>query len=243
MRSSNNCYCHEARVVSCNLYKDVQIELWHKRLGHMNYRDLRILDKFNVVRGLPQLGKKVNGVCGPCQQGKQTKSMHKKGKYLSTKEPLKLLHKDFMGLMQTESLGGKRYICVCVDDFSSYTWTYFLREKSETFDKLKMLCTKLQNEKDSNIKSIKRIRSDHGREFDLRLLSSLSNSQCCPQSPLKFFSDQLPLLLRPTPTAFPTSSYSPTASVSVLHTAASPSNGFNSSSLQISFSSSSKLNM
>ncbi|KAK0601600.1 hypothetical protein LWI29_025718 [Acer saccharum] len=84
---------------------------------------------------------------------------------------------------------------------------------------------------------------------------------CCPQSPLKFFSDQLPLLLsssptsphffsdqlplllQPTPTASPTSSYSPIASVSVLHTAASPSNGFNSSSLQISFSSSSKLNM
>ena len=65
----------------------------------MNYRDLRILDKFNVVRVLSKLGKKSNGVCGPCQQGKQAKSMHKKGKYLSTKEPLELLHMDLMGPM------------------------------------------------------------------------------------------------------------------------------------------------
>ena len=83
---------------------------------------------------------------------------------------------DFMGPMQNESLGGKRYIFVCVDDFSRFTWTYFLREKSETFDKFKMLCTKIQNEKDSNIKSIKRIRNDHGREFENAYFESYCNS-------------------------------------------------------------------
>ena len=70
MRSNDNCYCLEARIVSNNVFKDEQIDLWHERLGHMNYRDLRILDKFNVVCGLPKLGKKANGVYGPCQQGK-----------------------------------------------------------------------------------------------------------------------------------------------------------------------------
>ncbi|KAK0600398.1 hypothetical protein LWI29_014530 [Acer saccharum] len=176
MRSSDNCYCLEARIVSNNVSMDEQIELWHERLGHMNFRDLRTLGKFDCVRGLPKLGKKANGICGPCQQGKQTKSMHKKGKYLSTKEPLKLLHMDLMGPMKTESLGGKRYIFVCVDDFSRFTWTYFLREKSETFDKFKMLCTKIQNEMNSDIKSIKRIRSDHGREFENASFESYCNS-------------------------------------------------------------------
>ncbi|KAK0594194.1 hypothetical protein LWI29_012141 [Acer saccharum] len=176
MRSSDNCYCLEARIVSNNVSMDEQVELWHERLGHMNFRDLRTLGKFECVRGLPKLGKKANGICGPCQQGKQTKSMHKKGKYLSTKEPLELLHMDLMGPMQTESLGGKRYIFVCVDDFSRFTWTYFLREKSETFDKFKMLCTKLQNEMKSNIRSIKRIRSDHGREFENASFESYCDS-------------------------------------------------------------------
>ncbi|KAK4857018.1 hypothetical protein QYF36_023722 [Acer negundo] len=166
MRSSDNCYCLEVRIVSNNVSMDEQFELWHERLGHMNFRDLRTLGKFNCVRDLPKIRKKANGVSGPCQQGKQTKIMHKKGKYLSTKEPLELLHMDLIGHMQTEGLGGKRYIFVCVDNFSRFTWTYFLREKSETFDKFKMLCTKIQNEMNSNIKSIKRIRSDHGREFE-----------------------------------------------------------------------------
>ena len=92
--------------------------------------------------------------------------MHKKGKYLSTKEPLKLLQTDLMDPLQTKSLDRKRYIFVSVDDFSRYTWTYFRREKSESFDKFKVICTEMKNEKDSNIKSIKQIRSDHGREFE-----------------------------------------------------------------------------
>ncbi|KAK4837986.1 hypothetical protein QYF36_010150 [Acer negundo] len=124
MRSSDNCYRLKARIVSNNVSKEEEVELCHERLGHMNFRDLRILDKFNVVRGLPKLGKKANGICGPCQQEKQTKSMHKKGKCLSAKKPLKLLHMELMGLIQIESLGGKRYIFVCVNDFSRFTWTY-----------------------------------------------------------------------------------------------------------------------
>ena len=175
-RSSDNCYCLESNLISCNLSTSEQVEVWHQRLGHMNYRDLKVLDRLNVVRGLPKLGKKVEGVCGPCQQGKQTKSVHKKGKYLSTKEPLELLHMDLMGPIQTESLGGRRYILVVVDDFSRFTWTYFLREKSEAFEKFKMLCVKIQNEKTSHIKSIKKIRSDHGKEFENASFEKFCNS-------------------------------------------------------------------
>ncbi|KAK0594043.1 hypothetical protein LWI29_032338 [Acer saccharum] len=62
MRSSDNCYCLEARIVSNHVSMDEQIEVWHERLGHMNFRDLRTLGKFNCVRGLPKLGKKANGI-------------------------------------------------------------------------------------------------------------------------------------------------------------------------------------
>ena len=68
-----------------------------------------------------------------------------------------------MGLMRIESMGGKRYIMVVVDDFSRYSWVAFLREKSEACDKMEMLCKKLQNEK--GVPIIK-IRSDHGKEFE-----------------------------------------------------------------------------
>ena len=65
--------------------------------------------------------------------------------------------------MQVESIAGKQDILVCVDDFSRFTWIDFLREKSDTFDNFRNLCVKLQNDENSNIDKIVRIRSDHGK--------------------------------------------------------------------------------
>src|ERR1044072_1665335 len=70
---------------------------------------------------------------------------------------------DLMGPMQVESLGGKRYAFVCVDDFSRFTWINFIRENSDTFDVFRDLCLKVQKEKGYGII---RIRSDHGKEFE-----------------------------------------------------------------------------
>ena len=68
-----------------------------------------------------------------------------------------------MGPTRTESLGGKRYIMVIVDDFLRDTWVEFLMEKSEACEKMEVLCKRLQNEKGV---SIVKIRSDHGKEFE-----------------------------------------------------------------------------
>ena len=53
--------------------------------------------------------------------GKQTKASHHKVNVIATSRCLELLHVDLMGPTRTESLGGKRYIMVIVDDFSRYT--------------------------------------------------------------------------------------------------------------------------
>ena len=68
-----------------------------------------------------------------------------------------------MGPTRTESLGGKRYIMVIVDDFSRCTSVEFLREKSKACEKLEILCKRLQNEKKV---PIVKIRSDHCKEFE-----------------------------------------------------------------------------
>ena len=41
----------------------------------------------------------------------------------------------------------------------------FLREKSDKFNAFRNLCVKLQNEKNSNIGKIVRIKSDHGKNL------------------------------------------------------------------------------
>ena len=81
---------------------------------------------------------------------------------------------DLMGPMQVESLGGKRYAYVVVDDFSRYTWINFIREKSDVFDVFKDLCKRIQREKES---CVIRIRSDHGKEFENQKFDEFCSSE------------------------------------------------------------------
>jgi len=87
---------------------------------------------------------------------------HPRLEHQVTSKVLELLHIDLMGPMQVESIGGKRYVLVIIGDYLRFTWVNFIREKSDTFDVFKDLCTQLQREKDCGIV---RIRSDHGTEF------------------------------------------------------------------------------
>ncbi|GJR04440.1 retrovirus-related pol polyprotein from transposon TNT 1-94 [Tanacetum coccineum] len=52
----------------------------------------------------------------------------------STESKLELLHMDLCGPMRFASINGKKYILVIVDDYSRYTWVYFLRTKYEAPD-------------------------------------------------------------------------------------------------------------
>jgi len=69
---------------------------------------------------------------------------------------------DLFGPSRTRSLGGNYYALVFVDDYSCFTWTFFISSKSETFQVFRKFAKVVQNEKDLKIKSI---RSDHGGEF------------------------------------------------------------------------------
>ena len=162
-RSVDNCYCITPKsTIVCNSAKLDKTELWHQRLGHMNSIDLSKLAKKDLVRGLPSLRKTSTHVCGTCQKGKQIRSPHKKSQYSASSRILELIHMDLMGPMRTESIGGKKYILVMVDDFSRFSLVRFLREKSDTSDLIINAIKLIQNQKDLQVA---RIRSDNGTEF------------------------------------------------------------------------------
>jgi transposase InsO family protein len=60
------------------------------------------------------------------------------------------------------SIGGSKYGLVIVDDFSRFTWVFFLQDKSETQGTLKRFLKRAQNEFELKVK---KIRSDNGSEF------------------------------------------------------------------------------
>nr|GFB85520.1 retrovirus-related Pol polyprotein from transposon TNT 1-94 [Tanacetum cinerariifolium] len=75
---------------------------------------------------------------------------------------LHTLHMDLFRPTSVSSLNHKWYCLVVTDDFSSFTWTFFLRTKDETSSILRNFITKIQNLKDLKVKFI---RCDNGGEF------------------------------------------------------------------------------
>jgi hypothetical protein len=81
---------------------------------------------------------------------------------MMTDRPLELLHMDLFGPIAYISIGGSKYCLVIVDDYSRFTWVFFLQEKSQTQETLKRFLRRAQNEFGLRIK---KIRSDNGTEF------------------------------------------------------------------------------
>jgi transposase InsO family protein len=73
-----------------------------------------------------------------------------------------MLHLDLFGLVAYISIGGNKYGIFIVDDYSCFTWVFFLQDESETQEVLKKFLKKAQNEFDAKVK---KIRSDNGTEF------------------------------------------------------------------------------
>ena len=101
-RIVDNCYAinpNSKTPLMCNRKKLYPTEFWHRRLGHINYRDLVHLVNIEKVRGILILSGEPKLICGEYMKGKQTKSSHKKVKKIRTTKPLDLLHIDLMGPM------------------------------------------------------------------------------------------------------------------------------------------------
>ncbi|GJY16605.1 retrovirus-related pol polyprotein from transposon TNT 1-94 [Tanacetum coccineum] len=108
--------------------------LWHRRLSHLNFGTLNKLAKDGLVRGIPKLKFKKDHLCSACALGKSKKSSHQPKAEDTNQEKLYLLHMDLCIQMRVESINGKKYILVIVDDYSRFTWVKFLRSKDEIKD-------------------------------------------------------------------------------------------------------------
>ncbi|GJX25464.1 retrovirus-related pol polyprotein from transposon TNT 1-94 [Tanacetum coccineum] len=109
---------------------DENSTLWHRRLGHANMRLIQSLASKELVRNLPKL-KFDQHFCDACKIGKQAHASHKAKNIVSTTRCLELLHMDLFGPSAVRSYGGNRYTLVIVDDYSRYTWTRFLKDKTK----------------------------------------------------------------------------------------------------------------
>ncbi|GJZ38249.1 retrovirus-related pol polyprotein from transposon TNT 1-94 [Tanacetum coccineum] len=106
--------------------------LWHRRLNHLNFGTINDLARKDLVRGLPRLKFEKDHIYSACQLGKSTKYTHKPKTENTIMDVLHTLHMDLCGPMRVQSINGKKYILVIIDDYSRFTWVKFLRSKDET---------------------------------------------------------------------------------------------------------------
>ncbi|GJR85952.1 putative ribonuclease H-like domain-containing protein [Tanacetum coccineum] len=92
--------------------------LWHKRLGDINFKNMNKLMRGNLVRGLPSKIFENENSCVACQKGKQHKASCKAKLVNSISKPLHMLHMDLFGPTNVKSLMKKSYCLVVTDDFS-----------------------------------------------------------------------------------------------------------------------------
>ncbi|GKA88885.1 retrovirus-related pol polyprotein from transposon TNT 1-94 [Tanacetum coccineum] len=141
---------------------DSEITKDGKEIRSRQYASHSSLASKELVRNLPKL-KFDQHFCDACKIRKQVHTSHKAKNIVSTPRCLELFHMDLFGPSAVRSYGGNRYTLVIVDDYSRYTWTRFLKDKTEAFDQFKIFSNKIQNQLGCTIVSI---RTDHGREFD-----------------------------------------------------------------------------
>ena len=121
-------------TITCLLSKALAYEswIWHKKLSRLNFSNLNELVKKDLVRGLPKVMYTADGLCDACQKAKQRRTSFKNKIESSIEEPLHLLHLHLFGPINVLSISKKRYALIIVDEFTRYTWVYFLFRKDET---------------------------------------------------------------------------------------------------------------
>ena len=170
-RSKDTFYCVLANEkfnpqVGRSMSKENSLELWYKCICHLNHCDLVKLSKRGSVKGLPRVMEIPLGMCKRCKQGKQIRSTHLVLNSNSITHILELLHMNLIGPNQTEILGCFKYILLCVNEYSMFTWDKHLKRKFETLINFRKLCKKISTEKICEDVRVVGIMTDHGTEFE-----------------------------------------------------------------------------
>ena len=132
--------------------------MWHCRLGHIGVKRMKKLHSDGLLESLDFESLER---CEACLMGKMTKTPFS-GMMERATDLLEIIHTDVCGPMSVASRGGYRYVLTFTDDLSRYGYIYFMKHKSETFEKFKEFQSEVENQRN---KKIKFLRSDRGGEY------------------------------------------------------------------------------
>jgi transposase InsO family protein len=101
-------------------------------------------------------------IYAPCHHGKMIVAFYSPVNTVITEQPGQLLHMYTVGPSRVHSMRDKWYVFIIVDDYSRYSWVFFLDSKDEVFEHFQSLPLRLNNEHPNCFKPIL---SDNGTAF------------------------------------------------------------------------------
>ena len=112
--------------------KRIDIMEFHQKMGHIS--------KATLEKVAETYGFKLTGtfeVCKACAEAKaRQKNLGKKKTNGSENSPGRFLWMDVSSVKET-SYGGSKFWCLILDDATNYSWSYFMKEKSDVGDAVK----------------------------------------------------------------------------------------------------------
>jgi hypothetical protein len=125
-------------------------------------KNLHKILKGEHVLGLTDICFEKERPCAACQASKQVGTSHASKNVMTTSRSLELLYMDLLRPVAYHSIDGSKHDLVIVDDYSRFTWVFFLRDKSKTQETIKRFLKRPQNEFELKVKKIRR---DNGSEM------------------------------------------------------------------------------
>jgi hypothetical protein len=160
-------------------------EIWHKRLGHPNYVILSCMLNSGLLGNKEHVSKLLSFDCFVCKLGKsKTLSFPSYGSRVA--KCFDIVHSDVWGISPVISHARYKYFVTFIDDFSWYTWVYFLRVKSEVLSVFQTFVTYIENQ---FFTVIKMLRSNSGGEYmshefhDFLHHKGIVSQHSCPYTP------------------------------------------------------------
>ena len=99
--------------------------------------------------------------CESCLLGRITRQVAKRYQEAPTHGLLELIHSD-VAQLPAGSLGGSRYMVTFIDDWSRYTTLYFMKKKSEVFQRFKDYVAEAERQTGAQVR---KLRDDKGSEY------------------------------------------------------------------------------
>ena len=129
--------------------------LWHGRLGHVNYGSLKRLINLNHI---PTIQIDIKHKCETCVEAKTRLSFQTIERNI---ESLDMIHSDICDLKFAPMRVGNKYFITFVNDSTKYCYVYLLKSKDEALEKFILYKIEVENKLSGKIKLI---RSDRGGE-------------------------------------------------------------------------------